>query len=116
MSKGTVGLLVFLYCLKTLGWVATTLGVFLALSYLRSWLQSAWKKEIERSVSLRNGENDGEERDVVHDEEKGDDGEPGKPRDAPKVLLDLLAHLKPKALLSASAKLTSISNHYQHYQ
>ena len=62
MSKGTVGLLVFLYCLKTLGWVATTLGVFLALSYLRSWLQSAWKKEIERSVSLRNGENDGEER------------------------------------------------------
>ena len=72
-----------------------------------SWRSQSWNND---------GQHDGGEGDGVHDEEEGDDGEPGKPRDAPKVLLDLLAHLKPKALLSASAKLTSISNHYQHCQ
>ena len=53
MPKASVGLLVFVYCLKTLGWVATTVGVFLALSYLRSWLHSAWTKEIDRSDRRR---------------------------------------------------------------
>ena len=61
MPKPNVGLLVLLYCLKTLGWVATTVGVFLALGYLRSWLQSAWKKEIERSLSSREATNDVDE-------------------------------------------------------
>ena len=54
MPKANVGLLVFLYCLKTLGWVATSVGVFLALSYLRAWLQSAWKAEIERTPRSNN--------------------------------------------------------------
>jgi hypothetical protein len=59
MPKASVGLLVFFYCLKTLGYFATTVGVFLALSYLRSWLHSAWKKETERSSNSENrGNND----------------------------------------------------------
>ena len=57
MARANIGLLIFLYCLKTLGWVATTVGVFLALSYLRSWLNSAWKNETERSSRRDNREN-----------------------------------------------------------
>ena len=61
MPKANVGLLVLFYCLKTLGWVATTVGVFLALSYLRSWLHSAWKKGAERSANSETRGNDDED-------------------------------------------------------
>ena len=60
MAKANLGILVFFYCLKTLGWVATTVGVFLTFRYLHSWLQSAWKKEMQRSFQNdnRTGEED----------------------------------------------------------
>lgn len=56
MSKGNIGILVFFYCLKTLGWVATTVGVFLTFRYMQSWLHSAWKKEMQRSANRGSGE------------------------------------------------------------
>ena len=65
MPKASVGLLVLLYCLKTLGWVAATVGVFLALSYLRTWLLTAWKKELERSSSDRDRNVDEEDFSVT---------------------------------------------------
>ena len=61
MAKANLGILVFFYCLKTLGWVATTIGVFLTFRYLHSWLHSAWKKEMQRSFQSKN-------RDVGEDE------------------------------------------------
>lgn len=54
MAKANLGILVFFYCLKTLGWVATTIGVFLTFRYLHSWLHSAWKKEMQRSFQSEN--------------------------------------------------------------
>ena len=61
MAKANLGILVFFYCLKTLGWVATTIGVFLTFRYLHSWLHTAWKKEMQRSFQSEN-------RDVGEDE------------------------------------------------
>ena len=61
MTKPNLGFLVFFYCLKTLGWVATTVGVFVAFRYLHAWLHSAWKKELQRSFQSDNRANEEDE-------------------------------------------------------